>query len=70
MIKKGLFGIGEPSDKFLQRAGNLLLLPHKNQSLWYEYIKGEKLEYKGNHGGLSEDEMLIPFAISRFSELI
>lgn len=70
MVKKGLFGIGNPSDRFLQRAGNVLLLPNKNNTMWYQYIKGEKIVFKGNHGGLSEEEMLIPFAIAKFSELV
>ena len=69
MIKAGLFGIGEPSERFLKRAGNVMILPYKNNTIWYEYIKGERPLYKRNHGGLSEEEMLIPFGIARFSEL-
>lgn len=69
-IKGGLFGKGNPSKTFLQRAGNIIILPYKNNTIWYEHIKGEFVTYKGHHGGLSEDEMLIPFAIARFKDLV
>lgn len=70
MIKKGLFGLGNPSDKFLRRVGNAMILPYKNNTIWYQYIKNERVKFKGHHGGLTSDEMLIPFAIARLSELI
>lgn len=70
MIKAGLFGIGDLSEAFLQRVGNVMILPYKNNTIWYEYKKGERLKFKGHHGGLSEEEMLIPFGIAKFSELI
>jgi predicted AlkP superfamily pyrophosphatase or phosphodiesterase len=69
MIQAGLFGTGEPSERFLRRVGNIMILPHKNNTIWYEHVKGERLVYKGHHGGLSEDEMLIPFGIASFSDL-
>jgi predicted AlkP superfamily pyrophosphatase or phosphodiesterase len=69
MIKVGLFGTGQSSDSFLKRVGNIMILPYKNNTIWYEHIKGERLVYEGHHGGLSEDEMLIPFGIARFSDL-
>jgi predicted AlkP superfamily pyrophosphatase or phosphodiesterase len=70
LIKTGLFGTGEPSERFLRRAGNVVILPYENNTIWYEHIKGERSMYRGNHGGLSEEEMLIPFGIAKFSELL
>ena len=67
-IKMGLFG--ETSAEFLQRLGNIILLPYKGNTIWYEHIKGEMVEFKGHHGGLTEDEMKIPFAIANFKDLI
>lgn len=69
-IKARLFGNGGQDSEFLQRLGNIVVLPFRGNTIWYEHIKGELLEYKGHHGGLTEDEMLIPFAIAKFEDLI
>ena len=68
-VKIGLFGINKPKKEFYERAGNLMILPYKNYTVWYEHIKGKKLENLGYHGGLSEEEMLVPFGIAKLSEL-
>ncbi len=67
-IGMGLFG--NQGSEFLQRLGNIILLPYKGNTIWYEHIKGERVEFKGHHGGLTEDEMKIPFAIANFKDLI
>ncbi len=69
-VGAGLFGDGSPNSEFLQRLGNIIILPFHGNTIWYEHIKGELFEYKGHHGGLTEDEMLIPFAIAKFEDLI
>jgi predicted AlkP superfamily pyrophosphatase or phosphodiesterase len=69
-IKMGLFGKGKPRKEFYDRVGNLLILPYKNHTTWYEHIKGKKFDLLGHHGGLSEDEMLVPFAITKLSNLL
>jgi len=59
MIDEGYFG-PRISDAFLARVGNLVILPYKNESVWwYEKDKFEQRFY-GHHGGLSKDEMEIP----------
>jgi predicted AlkP superfamily pyrophosphatase or phosphodiesterase len=63
-IEKGLFGSGKVGAEFLERVGNLLILPHKNETIWFEHVKGRTLTLLGHHGGLSEDEMLLPLAIT------
>jgi predicted AlkP superfamily pyrophosphatase or phosphodiesterase len=68
-IERGLFGNGEPNEEFIARVGNLLILPHKNHTIWYKHPKGRKFDLLGHHGGLSIEEMLVPFAISRLSTL-
>ncbi|MDP3998645.1 MAG: alkaline phosphatase family protein [bacterium] len=68
-FKQGLFGVGSPHIKFFDRIGDLLIIPFGNQTIWYEYLPGERLEFKGCHGGLSKEEMLIPFGIVKASEL-
>ncbi|MCL5435094.1 MAG: alkaline phosphatase family protein [Patescibacteria group bacterium] len=67
-VGMGLFG--DNGSEFLQRLGNVILLPYKGNTIWYEHVKGELVEYKGHHGGLTEDEMKIPFALASFNDLI
>ena len=68
-IKTGLFGIGRPSKRFLERAGDLLVLPKKNGMVWYKHNKKEVVNFLGIHGGLTKDEMVIPFAVANMHEL-
>lgn len=69
-VRDGLFGINKTSRKFMRRVGNLMILPHGNNTVWYRYEKGEPLKVRGHHGGLTEDEMTIPLAAARVSDLI
>ncbi|MDG7007819.1 MAG: alkaline phosphatase family protein [Nitrososphaerota archaeon] len=68
-IGEGLFGINRPSRKFRRRIGNLMVLPHGTKTVWFRYRKGESLEMRGHHGGLHHDEMTIPLAAARLSDL-
>ena len=68
-IEEGLFGINKPSRKFRRRVGNLMVLPHGSKMVWYKYRSGNHFDLKGHHGGLSRDEMTIPFAAARVSEI-
>ena len=68
-IGAGLFGIKRPSKKFRRRAGNLMVLPHGNKTVWYRYLEDNKLNVGGHHGGLTEAEMTIPLAAARVSDL-
>ncbi|HEY6282523.1 MAG TPA: alkaline phosphatase family protein [Nitrososphaerales archaeon] len=68
-IKQGLFGINEPTRKFRRRVGNLMILPQGTNTVWYRYTKGDSLDLRGHHGGLSPDEMTIPLATAKVSSL-
>ncbi|MBS7658875.1 MAG: alkaline phosphatase family protein [Candidatus Bathyarchaeia archaeon] len=70
-VKQGLFGFSnkKPKKKFYERAGDLIILPLNNNTVWYKHVKGEKLRYTGLHGGLSKDEMVIPFAVAKLSQI-
>jgi predicted AlkP superfamily pyrophosphatase or phosphodiesterase len=58
LIKDGFFG-DKISKKFLDRVGNLVILPYKNQSVWW-YEKGRfENRFLGHHGGLTKEEMEI-----------
>jgi predicted AlkP superfamily pyrophosphatase or phosphodiesterase len=58
LIKDGLFG-EKISKEFLNRVGNLVILPYKNQAVWW-YEKGRfEQHFFGHHGGLTKEEMEI-----------
>lgn len=56
LIEQGYFG-SDVSPRFRERAGNLVILPYRYESVWW-YIK-EKFEQRfyGHHGGLTPQEM-------------
>ncbi len=63
LINKGFFGQNKPSNIFLNRVGDLVILPYKDQSVWW-YEKGKfKQEFYGHHGGLTPEEMEIPLLV-------
>jgi hypothetical protein len=68
-IKNGLFGLGEVGNEFFDRVGNLLILPYGNETVWFEHFKGRKFSLHGHHGGLNEEEMLVPLAVTKLSNL-
>jgi hypothetical protein len=68
-IGRGLFGIGEPSAEFIDRVGNLLILPKENHTIWYEHPNGRKFDLLGHHGGLSREEILVSFGMAKLSML-
>lgn len=56
LIADGYFG-EEVSNRFRERAGNLVILPYRYESVWwYEKDKFEQRFY-GHHGGLTPQEM-------------
>ena len=53
-INEGLFGRGEVGKQFVDRAGNLLILPYGNETVWFEHFKDIKYNPIGQHGGLTQ----------------
>jgi hypothetical protein len=61
-IESGLFGLGEMHPKLLERMGDLVVIPHEDAYLWW----GQKDNFlRGRHGGLTSQEMLVPFLAAR-----
>lgn len=70
-LASGLFGHGNLHPRFRSRIGDLMILPHENATVFFEYSAGGKMFSKrGMHGGLSPDEMLVPFACVQAERLI
>ena len=66
LIEAGLFGPLPPSSRFLDRVGNLVVLPFAGESVWwYEKDKFEMKKH-GAHGGLTPAEMEIPLLLFYF----
>ncbi len=53
-----LLGLGKEHPKLNKRMPNYIILPEDNLGFWFE-----KMSLKGLHGGLSKEEMLVPFII-------
>ncbi len=69
-IDKGLFGINKPRQRFLKRVGTVLVIPKQGYHIWYEFLPEVPYRQLGVHGGLSEDEMIVPFAFAPLSSLV
>ncbi|WP_457642262.1 alkaline phosphatase family protein [Persephonella sp.] len=57
-VKQGYFG-EKVSDRFLERVGNLILLPYSGETVWWYEKDRFEMRYFGHHGGLSPEEMEI-----------
>jgi predicted AlkP superfamily pyrophosphatase or phosphodiesterase len=56
LIEQGYFG-DEVSARLRERVGNLVILPYRNESVWW-YEKGKfEQRFYGHHGGLTPQEM-------------
>jgi hypothetical protein len=61
-VSAGLFGPGEPNLRLGDRLGDLLVVAKGSAYLWW----GSKEDHLyGRHGGLSPEEMLVPFLAVR-----
>jgi hypothetical protein len=63
MIAEGYFGPGAVSETFRARVGNLVVLSYANESVYWLGDGRFKQKYLGHHGGLTPQEMEIPFLL-------
>ncbi len=61
-LETGLFGPGEPDPRLMDRLGDLIVITRGDAYLWWANKKNPLL---GRHGGLSPEEMLVPFLAVR-----
>ncbi len=62
-LAQHFFGQQEPSPVFLARLGNVVILPYKNESVWWYEEGGQNMHFLGHHGGLTREEMEIPLLL-------
>lgn len=68
LIKLGIFGDLVPSKGFLKRVGNLVILPTGNNCVWWKDKNTLFFSsFSNQHGGMSREEMEIPFIVNYFS---
>lgn len=66
LFKIGLFK--EDSKRLKERCGNILLIPKGNNNIWWHEEGVFDISLKGVHGGISKEEMEIPFLYYRKGE--
>lgn len=69
-IELGLFGLNKPTATFLRRIGNTIILPYNHYHVWYEFFPDMPYNFLGIHGGLSEEEMIVPLTLAKLKALV
>ncbi len=63
LVAAGYFGDAPPSRRFRDRVGNAVILPRPGRAVWW-YEEGRfESRHPGDHGGLTPEEMEIPFGV-------
>lgn len=60
-LDAGLFGGGTPAPELKHRVGDLIALAREN----FYWEEKEEVKMRGRHGGLAEQEMLVPLIVAR-----
>jgi len=63
-VEAGLLGPGQTHPRLLERLGDLLVVARGNAYLWWSASEDHLY---GRHGGLSPEEMLVPFLATRLA---
>ena len=68
-ISRGLFGANEVKKR--SRLGDIVVIPEEEENMiWYKHEKHIGYDdYEGHHGGMSKEEMLVPFAAAKLNDL-
>jgi hypothetical protein len=61
-VEGGLFGPGKPHPEIYNRLGDLIVAARENAYWWWAAKENPLI---GRHGGLSKDEMLVPFLAAK-----
>jgi hypothetical protein len=65
LVEAGWFGPGAPHPRLAERLGEVAILMKEDWTL-KDWVPGEPRHlHIGNHGGASEDEMLVPLVVAR-----
>jgi predicted AlkP superfamily pyrophosphatase or phosphodiesterase len=65
LIHKGYFGLFEPDRRLFDRVGDYVLIMRENYIIKDFLLSEEETFHRGNHGGVSKEEMFVPLVILR-----
>lgn len=63
LIQQNFFGSTTPSTAFLSHVGNVVILPHPRETVWWYEEDRFEMHFWGHHGGLTAEEMEIPLLL-------
>ena len=66
-LRQGLFGIGEIKEQVLDRIGDLIAVPKKNNAVDNSNVQPRNDYVPGRHGGLAANEMIVPLITTRLA---
>ncbi len=61
LLEQNFFG--PPAPVFLARVGNVVILPYRNETVWWHEAYKFDMHFLGHHGGLTPEEMEIPLLL-------
>jgi hypothetical protein len=64
LIRQGLFGQVPPGSPLPRRAGDLVILPYRDQAIYWRENRFD-VHFRGHHGGMTREEMEVPFIAMR-----
>lgn len=67
LIDDGILG-PPPRDALDARVGNVVVLPHDGESVWWYEAERFEQRFRGHHGGLEPAELHVPFAALALAE--
>lgn len=68
--KQGLFGhTSTPHPHLKSRVGDIIVLPKRSNTVWFRHPGASATRFFAHHGGLSRDELQVPFALLRPSDV-
>jgi hypothetical protein len=59
LIRRGIFGEVPPNSPLLKRAGELVILPYRDQTVYWREDKFD-MHFRGHHGRMTREEMEVP----------
>ncbi|MBU0979734.1 MAG: alkaline phosphatase family protein [Nanoarchaeota archaeon] len=63
LVKQGYFGLFKPDSRLYHRVGDYVLMMKDDYVIKDELLGQETHFHRGNHGGLSKDEMYVPLIV-------
>lgn len=63
LVGQHFFGSAQPSNEFMSRVGNDVILPYQDETVWWYEAGRFEMHFRGHHGGLMPQEMEIPLLL-------